>query len=253
MTAHFTTLENETSEPTPSKQNQNEISYINSQINSNIEDNSAPQETSVQLDKIIPIKKQFSEAYDAPFQFRATNTTIDFITPKTKRFKRLLFKTHGNLLLIFCSRELTDYIDPIIVIGPQWYMFILGIVLLVVSELFLYSLLWQRSSQLFCFIGVMIDIVHILVYCWLFISNPGVILSQAKNDKNACPHCKCVRNKEFKQKHCKECNACFKGLDHHCPWISKCVGTKNVHVFRSFLVLSLFVFFWFIVTLVTYE
>ena len=246
---HFTALENETSINTPSKQNQIEISSINSQNNSNIENNSTLQENSIQPKKIIPTQYTSS----------IPNTIISddfFISPQIshkKRFKRFIFKIHGNLLLIFCSEEFKDYNEPIIVIGPQWYMFLLGIVLLVLTELLLYSLLWQKSSQLFCFIGVMINMIHIVVYIWLFISNPGVVIRNAKNGDIACRRCKCIRNKECKQKHCKECDACFEGLDHHCPWISKCVGVKNVHLFRSFLVLSMFVFFWFIVTLVTYE
>lgn len=247
----FTKLDNETSISTPNKQNQTEITSITSRINSNIENISTLQEHPNPPEKIIPTNYTFS----TPIKTNSNDNNV-FVSVKSfpkKRSKRFIFKLHGNLLLIFCSDKLTEYNEPIIVIGPHWYVFLLGIILLVLSELLLYYLLWQKSSQLFCIIGAMINIVHMIVYIWLFISNPGVVIRNAKEGEIACPHCKCVRNKECKQKHCKECDACFEGLDHHCPWVSKCVGVKNVSLFRSFLVLTMFVLFWFIVTLVTYE
>ena len=41
--------------------------------------------------------------------------------------------------------------------------------------------------------------------------------------------------------HCHDCDVCIIDLDHHCPWIGKCVGKKNLCAFYYFL-FSLFVF-----------
>jgi palmitoyltransferase len=38
--------------------------------------------------------------------------------------------------------------------------------------------------------------------------------------------------------HCPRCNVCIEGFDHHCPWLSKCVGRKNIRAFYV-LVLSI--------------
>ena len=34
--------------------------------------------------------------------------------------------------------------------------------------------------------------------------------------------------------HCDDCAACIEELDHHCPWMGKCVGKKNMKWFQAF-------------------
>lgn len=36
--------------------------------------------------------------------------------------------------------------------------------------------------------------------------------------------------------HCTECGCCVVGYDHHCPWVSKCVGANNFNLFWFWLV-----------------
>ena len=35
--------------------------------------------------------------------------------------------------------------------------------------------------------------------------------------------------------HCSTCKSCFRGLDHHCPWMGTCVASNNIRFFKSFL------------------
>jgi len=48
-----------------------------------------------------------------------------------------------------------------------------------------------------------------------------------------CPDC--VILKPERSRHCDVCNSCISVFDHHCPWISNCVGAKNYGSFIIFI------------------
>ena len=35
--------------------------------------------------------------------------------------------------------------------------------------------------------------------------------------------------------HCFECEVCIEGYDHHCPWVTKCIGKGNIKFFYVFV------------------
>ncbi len=45
----------------------------------------------------------------------------------------------------------------------------------------------------------------------------------------------CEYWKPLRSKHCKYCKGCQLEFDHHCPWITNCVGYKNHRSFYLFL------------------
>ncbi|VFQ59099.1 unnamed protein product [Cuscuta campestris] len=57
------------------------------------------------------------------------------------------------------------------------------------------------------------------------------------NWSQLCPACKIIR--PLRAKHCKTCNRCVEQFDHHCPWISNCVGKRNRRDFIIFLCMGM--------------
>jgi hypothetical protein len=47
--------------------------------------------------------------------------------------------------------------------------------------------------------------------------------------------------------HCWDCDVCIEGLDHHCPWTSKCIGKGNLVTFYVFVTTSCGLFIYLIV------
>uniref|UniRef100_M4BFB6 Palmitoyltransferase n=1 Tax=Hyaloperonospora arabidopsidis (strain Emoy2) TaxID=559515 RepID=M4BFB6_HYAAE len=44
----------------------------------------------------------------------------------------------------------------------------------------------------------------------------------------------CSIQQDCSTDHCEDCGVCIAGHDHHCPWMSKCIGRGNKHAFRMF-------------------
>ncbi|KAF7838821.1 Protein S-acyltransferase 24 [Senna tora] len=65
------------------------------------------------------------------------------------------------------------------------------------------------------------------------INHPALL---AGNWSQLCATCKIVR--PLRAKHCSSCNRCVEQFDHHCPWVSNCIGKKNKWDFFVFLVLE---------------
>ncbi|XP_058111442.1 protein S-acyltransferase 24-like [Magnolia sinica] len=65
------------------------------------------------------------------------------------------------------------------------------------------------------------------------LNNPALL---AGNWSQLCATCKIVR--PLRAKHCSTCDRCVEQFDHHCPWVSNCIGKRNKWDFFMFLILE---------------
>ncbi|XP_010520556.1 PREDICTED: protein S-acyltransferase 24-like isoform X1 [Tarenaya hassleriana] len=65
------------------------------------------------------------------------------------------------------------------------------------------------------------------------LNNPVLL---AGNWTQLCATCKIIR--PLRAKHCSTCDRCVEQFDHHCPWVSNCIGKKNKWEFFLFLFLE---------------
>uniref|UniRef100_A0A0E0LDY2 S-acyltransferase n=1 Tax=Oryza punctata TaxID=4537 RepID=A0A0E0LDY2_ORYPU len=69
----------------------------------------------------------------------------------------------------------------------------------------------------------------------LELDNPALL---SGNWSQLCITCKIVR--PVRSKHCSTCDRCVEQFDHHCPWVSNCIGKKNKWEFFMFITLEVF-------------
>lgn len=108
-------------------------------------------------------------------------------------------------------------------------------------------------------IGVVISFTQVVSYVSTFLKNPGLptkelwlqnIKDSDVNDYTICNRCKIIMPKDMNIEHCEDCDVCVVGMDHHCPWTSKCVGEGNLWLFYVFVISTFVLLLYFMVALV---
>lgn len=144
---------------------------------------------------------------------------------------------------------------PRYILGPHFYIFIptwfisLGLLIFV-----LYTVATRASSWLIV-LSFFSGINFLFFYAKTGLSLPG-IASQPREplvvdlrSERYCVPCRIIR--EPGTKHCYYCDVCIYKMDHHCPWIGKCVGRDNLCLFYQFLLSVFFMMVCLIFTTVT--
>ena len=122
--------------------------------------------------------------------------------------------------------------------------------------LLFYIGLWKYLFIYLKIIGILLYLTFFVSFTLTCIKDPGIItpnyyLENYKIEKmkltnyRICSICNAIQDKDKGVEHCADCDVCIIGNDHHCPWSSKCIGYKNLGVFRYFIC-SMFLHFFFL-------
>jgi hypothetical protein len=106
--------------------------------------------------------------------------------------------------------------------------------------------LWKYINIFIKIIGIIVYLFFVITYTLTCVMDPGVIppyyyLENYDVEKmsiqnyRVCRKCNAIMDLDKGVEHCADCNICILGNDHHCPWSSKCVGKKNIFMFRLFI------------------
>ena len=132
--------------------------------------------------------------------------------------------------------------DPKIIIGPQWPMFVALTLLVNIIVWFFIIRYWFKYSTFFKCVGIFCVLFFQITFTHCFIINPGFPKNDIgrqtgipKEQYRFCPECRFYYDVNKKVNHCFDCGICIEGYDHHCPWVSKCIGNKNLYSFYCFM------------------
>ena len=154
--------------------------------------------------------------------------------------KYYFYKKLGNTFSFFGNK----YGDPLIIIGPEWYMYIIFNVLLAGLYSFIYIHFGNFLNSNSKILGIVFFSIFYLSYTYTFLINPGYpknnikLRNKGRKKKvHYCQICKRYVNKKITS-HCIKCDICIEEFDHHCIWTSKCIGRGNINSFNIFVIFT---------------
>ena len=181
---------------------------------------------------------------------RLSGEPIDYYEYYPVCIRRCLPKQRtGNMIAVYESPSG----KCVVTIGPHWP-----------GTLVVFFMLLGGASMDFHRVGnsamlqTLVPVFLCLSLVFLFLTactDPGIVrTSVVQPDEEAADglvYCEvCSIYKVPTTVHCQDCNCCIEEMDHHCPWMSKCIGKKNMKWFILFNLTWLSFFVQFIFALI---
>ena len=130
----------------------------------------------------------------------------------------------------------------LIAIGPHWYVSLFGFALILFVAAGLLYPLYPIFTPTILAIYTLVSGSVLAIYLMMIFSDPGIVpaprsasILMDKEEGTAFTCKRCLTPKEARAIHCEDCDICIEGLDHHCIWVGKCVGKKNLRLFYVFV------------------
>ena len=172
-------------------------------------------------------------------QFKSAEEYYSYNYPEYKLFKigKILFCKMGNLIA-FNFDEKNNF-RPKFSIGPNWYMTLTLISIIVVISLIFYFLMIRYLIFIFNIIFIILFLLAIFSISRASLIHTEIAMNKFQDSlhNSYCYKCKVYYNDLDKVDHCDTCKVCFLKYDHHCVWVGKCVGKDN---FRAFFQMIIF-------------
>ena len=141
--------------------------------------------------------------------------------------------------------------DPLIIIGPNWAIFIFFSMFISFLFYLTFIVFWEYIGHKQKTLGIFLYSILYLSYIYTVLINQGF----PKNDDDSrigeprkffkfCKKCKIWTNQQKNTFHCNICDICVEEYDHHCIWTSKCIGKGNICSFQIFVIFTCFSFFY---------
>ena len=148
------------------------------------------------------------------------------------------YKKLGNTYSFFGD----IYGNPRIIIGPHWPLYVFVSFIFTLGFFSMLTFFGKYFSILIKLLGLLIYFLFLFSYSYTALINPGYpkhdidsVTGEPRKKFYFCTICKMWVNREKRAYHCADCNICVEGLDHHCPWTGKCIGSKNIISFYIFI------------------
>lgn len=105
-----------------------------------------------------------------------------------------------------------------------------------------YQILKDKISIIEQVVAIILMIILFSSYIYTVVINPGIpslknfeLVNKNVVEIKKCRECRNYIRMDRRTLHCYECGVCVEQHDHHCPWITKCVGRNNLFSFYIFL------------------
>ncbi|CAI2381050.1 unnamed protein product [Moneuplotes crassus] len=166
---------------------------------------------------------------------------------------RKLPRIFGKTIVLYQANN-----QAVLTIGPHiGFTICLFVTIIAVSIGAIY--LASLSSGILALVGAIIGLLLLIALGFTALVAPGhpslevteEDLKLVEQDHQVwCKICKVIKRKG--DQHCSECYSCVEGMDHHCPWMGKCVGKGNLAFFDLFIILAGVYFIFLFATVISY-